>query len=353
MRIAQVAPLHEAVPPKLYGGTERVVSYLTEQLVAMGHEVTLFASADSVTNANLVGICEQALRLDAACEDRMIYHVLALEQVMRQAARFDVLHFHWDYLHYPWVRRCTTPCLTTLHGRQDLRDLVPLYREYDDIPLASISDSQRTPVPWVNWVGTVHHGLPENLYRLHPKQGGYLAFLGRLSSEKRIDRAVELARRTGIPLKIAAKMDPMDCAYHETIRHLLDDPLVDYIGEIGETEKNEFLGNALAMVFPIDWPEPFGLVMIEAMACGTPTIAWQCGSVPEVIDHGVTGFIVQDMDQAMTAVRRAELFNRRRCREQFERRFSATRMATDYLKLYRSLRHLGPSPLRTALDPVG
>ncbi|MBI5163174.1 MAG: glycosyltransferase family 4 protein [Magnetospirillum sp.] len=339
MRIAQVAPLNEAVPPMAYGGTERVVSTLTEELVALGHDVTLFASADSVTGARLVACCPRALRLDPGCHDRTVHHVLEMQAVIEDATGFDVIHFHCDYLHYPWARTSPVPVLTTLHGRQDLPDLQPLYREFDDLPLASISDAQRRPIPWANWIGTVHHGLPPTLLPVGRGDGGYLAFLGRFSAEKRFDRAVEIARRIGIPLKAAAKADAHDRDYIEAvIRPLLADPLVEWVGEIGEADKAAFLGGAIAHLFPVDWPEPFGLVMIEAMACGTPTIAWPCGSVPEVIDEELTGFVVATIDDAAAAVARIVAgFDRAACRATFERRFTARRMAGDYLRLYRRL----------------
>ncbi|MBY0430473.1 MAG: glycosyltransferase family 4 protein, partial [Rhodospirillales bacterium] len=269
MRIAQVAPLHEAVPPKLYGGTERVVSYLTEQLVDMGHEVTLFASGDSITSARLVACCGEALRL-SHCADPVMFHILQLEQIIREARDFDVIHFHTDYIHYCWARRSPVPTLTTLHGRQDLPQLIPLYKEFRDVPLSSISDAQRAPLPWVDWRGTIYHGLPESLLPFTARPEGYLAFLGRVSPEKRLDRAIAIAKRVGRPLKIAAKVDPADQDYFNTvIRSELDHPLIEFVGEIGECDKSAFLGNAAALLFPIDWPEPFGLVMIEAMACGT------------------------------------------------------------------------------------
>jgi glycosyltransferase involved in cell wall biosynthesis len=335
VRIAQVAPLYESVPPTFYGGTERVVSFLTEELVKRGHDVTLFASGDSVTNARLVPCAPRALRL-SRCVDSFVHHTLMLERIAQQHSRFDIIHFHIDYLHYPVSRRHRTPHLTTLHGRLDLPDLQPLYREFDDVPLVSISDAQRTPLPWVNWQATIYHGLPEDLHRFREQPGDYLAFLGRVSPEKRVDRAIEIARRSGMELKIAAKVDRADAEYFEAeIRPLLDDPLVEYIGELGGREKDEFLGNARALLFPIDWPEPFGLVMVESMACGTPVIAFNRGSVPEVIDDGVTGFIVDDVEEAVRAVGRIPAISRRECRRTFERRFSARRMASDYLEVYR------------------
>jgi glycosyltransferase involved in cell wall biosynthesis len=338
VRIAQVSPLYESVPPKLYGGTERVVSYLTEELVRQGHEVTLFASGDSVTSARLVPCCPTALRLDPHSIDTLAHHVVMLERVFSQAMRFDVVHFHIDYVHFPMSRRAHAAQLTTLHGRLDIADLVPLYREFGDMPVVSISDAQRLPLPSANWMGTVHHGLPPDLHPLREKPGEYLAFLGRISPEKRVDRAIEIARRLGMPLRIAAKVDRMDREYYEKeIVPLLRDPLVEYMGELGEAEKGEFLGNAYALLFPIDWPEPFGMVMIEAMACGTPVVAFRRGSVPEIIEPEITGYIVDDMDEAVEATRCVATLSRRRCREAFEARFTAERMATDYLDLYRRL----------------
>ena len=335
MRIAQVAPLHESVPPRLYGGTERVVSYLTEELVEMGHEVTLFASLDSRTRARLRGACPRALRLDPDVRDPMAHHVLLLEEVFKSAGSFDLIHFHIDYIHFPVARRMGTPHLTTLHGRLDIQDLRPLYMEFKDMPLVSISDYQRRPLAWANWKGTVYHGLPEDLYVPSYVPGRYLAFLGRMSPEKRPDRAIEIAKRAGIPLKIAAKVDKADQEYFDArIRPLLSEPFVEFLGEVGDAEKNEFLAGALGLLFPIDWPEPFGLVMIEAMACGTPVVAYRRGSVPEVMAHGLTGFVVDDLDQAVKAVQELEWLDRRGCRRYFEERFSATRMARDYLKLY-------------------
>jgi glycosyltransferase involved in cell wall biosynthesis len=338
MRIAQVAPLYESVPPQCYGGTERVVSYLTEELVRQGHEVTLFASGNSVSAARLLAPCRGALRLDSQCIDPLAHHMLMVEQVFQQRGRFDLIHWHIDYLHFPLSRRQSTPHVTTLHGRLDLPDLVPLYQEFMDVPLVSISDAQRAPLPGANWQGTVYHGLPEDLYAFRPEPGTYLAFLGRIAPEKRVDRAIAIAQRLGLPLKIAAKVDPVDREYFEAaIAPLLREPLVEYVGEIGEGEKDAFLGHAAALLFPIDWPEPFGLVMTEAMACGTPVIAFRRGSVPEVIEDGVTGFIVHDLEGAVHAVERLPTLSRWRCREQFEARFSAGRMAQDYLALYQRL----------------
>jgi glycosyltransferase involved in cell wall biosynthesis len=339
MRIAQVAPLFESVPPRFYGGTERVVSFLTEALVRQGHEVTLFASGDSRTNARLVPSCPVALRLEGKCEHHLLSHVLQLERVRALRHEFDVVHFHVDAMHFPLSRQLGLTQLTTLHGRLDMPALVPLLREFSDMPLVSISNAQRSPLPWAHWQATVLHGLPPQLFRFCPGPGRYLAFLGRISPEKRPDRAIEIAKRLGLPLKMAAKVDDADREYFETrIAPLLDDPLIEFVGEIGEAEKNRFLGDAMALLFPIDWPEPFGLVMIEAMACGTPVVAFRNGSVPEVIEPGVTGFIVQDVDDAVQATRHAVELDRAACRARFEQRFTAARMARDYVDVYRRLR---------------
>ena len=337
MRIAQVAPLYESVPPKTYGGTERVVSYLTEELVRQGHDVTLFASGDSVTQAHLVAACDRSLRLDQRCVDGGAHHMILLERVFQRAGQFDIIHFHVDYLHFALSRRQPYPQLTTLHGRLDIPDLVPVYEEYDDMPLVSISNAQRDPIPWANWLTTIYHGLPEDLYRLRTAPGTYLAFLGRVCPEKRVDRTIEIARRAGIPLKIAAKIDPADQDYYEKeIAPLLNDAGsdVEFVGEIGESQKDEFLGEARALLFPIDWPEPFGLVMIEAMACGTPVIAYRNGSVPEVLEDCRTGFIVNGMQAAIDAVGRLHEISREECRKVFEERFSVRRMARDYVRVY-------------------
>jgi glycosyltransferase involved in cell wall biosynthesis len=334
VKIAQVSPLFESVPPKLYGGTERVVSFLTEELVRQGHDVTLFASGDSVTAARLVPCSAQALRLDPGCVDQLAHHVRMIEEVYARADDFDVIHFHTDYLHFPISRARGVCHLTTLHGRLDIPDLVPLYETYREMPVVSISDSQRAPLSFANWVGTVYHGLPRDLLTFHPEPGRYLAFLGRISREKRVDRAIEIATRVGMPLKIAAKIDKADRAYYEEIAPLFDNPLVEFIGEINEAQKDEFLGNASALLFPIDWPEPFGLVMVESMACGTPVVAFRCGSVPEVMRHGVSGFVVNGMDEAVKATEQAVMLSRRRCRDYFEQRFTAPRMARDYVGVY-------------------
>jgi glycosyltransferase involved in cell wall biosynthesis len=339
MRIAQIAPLFEAVPPKLYGGTERIVSYLTEELVALGHDVTLFASGDSVTAAKLAPMSPCALRLDPSVGDPMAYPLMMLETVCQRADEFDVLHFHTDYWGFSLFSRQATPLVTTLHGRLDLPEIWPHYQRHSNLPLISISDSQRTPMAWANWAATIHHGLPERL--LVPQNGAapsYLAFLGRIAPEKRVDRAIEIAGRCGLPLKIAAKVDRADRDYFdEQIRPLLSQPHVEFIGEIGEAEKAEFLSGAHALLFPIAWPEPFGLVMIEAMACGTPVVAMRRGSVPEIIDSEVTGVVADDLEGAIAAAARAVKLDRRACRAAFERRFSAERMADDYLGIYAQL----------------
>jgi len=338
MQIAQIAPLYESVPPKYYGGTERVVSYLTEALVAMGHEVTLYASGDSVTKARLRACCGRALRLDSTSTDPLADHIYMAEKVCQEAGDFDVVHSHMDYLALPLLRRMGTPHLTTLHGRLNITNLSNLYQEFSDEPLVSVSNHQRIPLAWANWEATVYHGLPENLYSFQERRGGYLAFLGRISPEKRADDAIAIARRAGMPLKIAAKVDKVDREYFDTvINPLLREKHVEFVGEIGETEKQEFLGNALALLFPIDWPEPFGLVMIEAMACGTPVIARGRGSVPELIEDGITGFVFEEIEEAVQAVARLPQLSRERCRQRFEQRFTATRMARDYLSVYQRL----------------
>jgi len=338
LRIAQVAPLCESVPPKLYGGTERVVHYLTEELMELGHDVTLFAAGDSRTRARLVPACERSLRLNPSRMDPVAYHLIMLDQLAARRNDFDVVHFHVDYLHFPLSRVLGWPQLTTLHGRLDLDHLGPVFEQFGDMPVVSISRAQRRPLLTANWLATVHHGLPEDLLRFSPRTDGYFAFLGRISPEKRVDRAIDIAVALGVPLKIAAKIDHADRAYYEReVAHLLDHPLVEYVGEIGESEKAELLGRARALLFPIDWPEPFGLVMIEAMACGTPVIAFRHGSVPEVIDHGTTGFIVDDVAQAIAAASRIDELDRRQVREVFERRFTARRMAEEYVGIYRTL----------------
>jgi glycosyltransferase involved in cell wall biosynthesis len=335
VRIAQIAPLYESVPPRLYGGTERVVSSLTEELVRRGHDVTLFASGDSSTSARLVACCRRALRLDPSCEDDVIHHVLMLERVRQLANSFDVLHFHLDYLHLPLVRSQPVAHVTTMHGRLDRGDLGSLLGEVGDVPLVSISDSQRRPLPWANWQGTVYHGLPAMLRAPRARPGEYLAFLGRVSPEKRVDRAVEVARRVGLRLRVAAKVADKDRAYFDSLAPLFRESFVDFVGEVGEQGKGELLGNAYALLFPIDWPEPFGLVMIEAMACGTPVVAWRCGSVPEVVDEGVTGFIVESTEEAVAVLRdKVPTFDRVRCARVARERFSVRRMTSAYERIY-------------------
>jgi glycosyltransferase involved in cell wall biosynthesis len=349
MRIAQVAPLYESVPPKLYGGTERVVSFLTEELVREGHDVTLYASGDSITSARLIPMCPESLRLDKGCVDQLSHHILMLDQVFSDRANFDIIHFHIDYLHFPLSRCHGEVNVTTLHGRLDMPDLQPLYRNFSEMPVVSISDAQRQPLPWINWQGTVYHGLPEERFPFHEKQGCYLAFLGRVSPEKGLDRAIAIAKESGMKLRIAAKVDKVDLEYYEVvIKPLLNTELVEFIGEIGFPDKCEFLGNAAALIFPIDWPEPFGLVMIEAMACGTPVIAYPGGSVPEILEQGVSGFIVNGFEEACEAVKRVSEVDRLGCRHQFEERFSASRMARDYAAIYERL--IGGEPQSLALS---
>ena len=342
VRIAVVSPLFESVPPKLYGGTERVVSYLTDELVAQGHDVTLFASGDSKTRAFLYPAAERSLRLDPECSDPLAHHVIMLDEVITLADAFDVIHFNIDYWHYPVVRWLRLPAITTLHGRLDIPDLVPLYVRFRDIPLVSISNAQRSLLPWANWVATVYHGLPDQVCPLNPSpprgEGRYAAFLGRASPEKRLDRAIDIARAAGMRLRIAAKIDPPDIAYWRSrIQPQLAAPMIEYVGEVDEASKPAFLGNATALLFPIDWPEPFGLAMIEAMSCGTPVIAWPNGAAPEIVDEGVTGFLVRSVPEAVEALRRAARLDRTLVRERFEQRFSAARMARDYLAVYRAL----------------
>jgi glycosyltransferase involved in cell wall biosynthesis len=335
LRIAQVAPLYEPVPPRLYGGTERVVSHLTEELVAQGHTVTLFASGDSVTAAELVPVTPRALRLDRSCRDPLAHHVVQLEKLLQRASDFDVIHFHVDYMHYPMSRRAGVPHVTTLHGRLDLPDLEAVYREFRDTPVVSISNAQREPLPHAAWEETIHHGLPLDLFGPGRGEEGYLAFLGRISPEKRVDRAIEIARRAGRKLRIAAKVDRVDIAYFENqIRPLLALPHVEYIGEITDEEKGDFLGAAAALLFPIDWPEPFGLVIIESLACGTPVVAFDEGSVPEILEDGVTGFLVQSNHEAVAALGKLSSLDRVRCRRAFEDRFTAARMAASYVEIY-------------------
>jgi glycosyltransferase involved in cell wall biosynthesis len=340
MKIAQIAPLMESVPPRLYGGTERIVSYLTDELVRLGHDVTLFASGDSVTSAKLVGCTPTALRLDPNVRDFIPYYMLMLDRVRDYADDFDILHFHIDQFHFPLFRPIASRTVTTTHGRQDLPDMKPLYVGFSDMPLVSISNHQRRPLPDANFVATVHHGIPAHLHKpTYDPRGGYLAFLGRISPEKRPDRAIEIARMLGVPLKIAAKVDKVDEVYfREKIAPLLEQGGgIDFIGEIDDRAKTQFLGEARALVFPIDWPEPFGLSMIEAMACGTPVLAFRAGAVDEIIDEGLTGMIVDTVEEATHVLPQLMALDRQAVRRRFNERFTATRMAKDYLAVYRSL----------------
>ncbi len=349
MKIAQVSPLMEAVPPKLYGGTERIVAYIADELASMGHEVTLFASGDSLTRAQLEPVWPRALRLDETMRDYLAPHLLMLQTVAQRADEFDIIHSHVDYLGYPTLQQTGVPFVTTLHGRLDLPELGPFYASFDSVPVVSISDSQREPLPHANYIATVHHGMPERLLLPGFGTGGYLAFIGRISPEKAPDAAVRIAAKAGMKLKIAAKVDAVDREYFGAhIEPLLRGPDVEYIGEISDAEKGAFLGNAAGLIFPIAWREPFGLAMIEAMACGTPVIAFNRGSVPEVIDDGVTGFIVDDEDQAAAAARRLHDLDRAQVRRVFEARFTARRMAEDYLNIYRRL-IARDQPLREAV----
>jgi glycosyltransferase involved in cell wall biosynthesis len=347
MRIAQVAPLTEAIPPKLYGGTERVVYWLTEELVALGNDVTLFASGDSSTSANLEAIWPKALRLDGSIRDPNALHMVMLESVRQQSDDFDLLHFHLDYYPFSLFSRQPTPFITTLHGRLDLPEHQPVFRIFRKTPLVSISNSQRRPIPQANWVRTIYHGVPEKLLTPRPIKPTYLAALGRIAPEKCVDRAIRIAERCGIPLKIAAKVDNADRDYYEhVIKPLLNTSFVEYIGEISDQEKPEFLSGAIGLLVTIDWPEPFGLVMIEAMACGTPVIAFNRGSVPEIVEDDITGFIVEDEISAVNAVNRVTQLDRRQVRKRFEERFTARRMALDYLAAYREVMHVDKPRLK-------
>ena len=348
MKIAQISPLYEAVPPKLYGGTERIVAYLSDALVDLGHQVTLFASADSQTKAELVGVRDQAFRLDPSpLKSDLAAHLTQLSELRKRAHEFDVIHFHVDLLHFPFFEDLAHRTVTTLHGRLDLKDLAEVYRRFPQYPLVSISDSQRRPLAFCNWIETVPHGVPASLFT-PPREpsGDYLAFLGRMSPEKGPERAIAIAKRVGMPLRIAAKVDPADEIYFRSaIAPLLDHPLIHFVGEIGDQAKSQFLGNARALLFPVDWPEPFGLAMIEAMGCGAPVIAWDHGSVPEVVDEGATGFVVTSEDEAVAALARVDLLSRRRVRAIFEERFSALTMARNYVSVYKALLADSP-PLR-------
>ncbi len=356
MKIAQIAPLYEAVPPRLYGGTERVVAHLCDALVDQGHEVVLFSSADARTKARLYPVRDQAIRLDPApLKSDLASHLFMLSEVRKQAEAFDVLHFHVDMIHFPFFEHMAERTLTTLHGRLDMKDLAPTFGRWSQYPLVSISDDQRRHLPNANWAGTVHHGMTADIYDFSPKADGYLAFLGRMSPEKRPDRAIAIAKRLGLKLKMAAKVDAADAAYfHTQIEPLLDDPLIEFVGEIGDGQKSAFLGGADALLFPIDWPEPFGLVMIEAMACGTPVVAWRCGSTPEVIEPGVTGFLVDNDDEADAAVLAARRLDRAKVRRCFELRYSAAAMARRYTDLYERIgvRDDATALIANQLDPI-
>ena len=353
MKIAQIAPLYEAVPPKLYGGTERVVHYLTEELVKMGHDVTLFASGDSKTSAKLVAHVPQALRLNEKCEDALAPHIVQVQEVIERADEYDFIHFHNDYLHFPFTGQLLIPHVTTLHGKLNIPELQLIYSKFRQQPVISISNNQRKPLPQAHWVGTVYHGLPLDLLPVGDGGGGYLAFLGRVSPEKGLDKAIAIAKAVGIKLKIAAKVDKADQEYYkENIEHLLDHPLIEFVGEVNEEQKARFLGEALALLFPINWNEPFGMVMIESMSCGTPVIAFPSGSVPEILDEGKTGFIVQDEKEAIKAVNQLHRISRKDVRAVFEKRFTARRMAQDYLAIYQRLqdRKLKEERLTIPLD---
>ncbi len=358
MKIAQITPLYEAVPPRLYGGTERVVAHLTDALVDLGHDVTLFASAEAETRARLIPVRDQAIRLDPApLKSDLAAHMSMLSEVLKRADDFDVIHFHTDMIHFPFFERFADKTLTTLHGRLDLKDLPGVYERWPQFGMVSISDDQRRPLPFANWKATVHHGMPSELYTFSPKSTGYLAFLGRISPEKRPDRAIEIATLLNKPLKIAAKVDAADKAYWETVIKPMveNNPLVEFVGEIGDHQKSAFLGGADALLFPIDWPEPFGLVMIEAMACGTPVVAFRCGSTSEIIEDGETGFLVETMEQAVAAAGRAHLLDREAIRARFELRFSSTAMARRYLDVYGDLlarRPFAEAPLADVVTPL-
>ena len=349
MKIAQVAPLHESVPPRAYGGTERVVAYLCDALIEAGHDVTLYASADSQTRARLRPMRGRAIRLDETCLDPLAPHLLMVEKVFQDAESYDVIHFHTDYMHFSLARRLPMPQVTTLHGRLDLPELKQMFREFPEMPLVSISDSQRAPLHFANWIGTVHHGLPEDFLPFRQGSGGYLAFLGRFTPEKRAETAIEIAKRAGVPIKLAAKIDrAFEDYFNEKVKPWFSDPDVEYVGELGEHEKGQFLGDARGLLFPIDWPEPFGLVMIEAFACGTPVIACRRGSTPEIVTDGETGFLVDTVERAVAAVGRLDEIRRFRCRLEFEERFSASRMADDYVRIYDRVVESANSPFLVA-----
>ena len=338
MRIAQIAPLWESVPPVLYGGTERVVSFITEELVRQGHEVTLFASGDSTTSSRLVPMCPEALRLSKVITNYDAPMVSLLEEAFSSAGEFNVLHSHLEFLPFPLARHCRTPVLTTIHARLDLPELLPVFKKFADLPVVSISNAQRKPIPWANWQATIHHGLPKDLYTPHANAGKYLVFIGRVAPEKGLDQAIEIAKRVEMPLRIGAKIDPTNFEYYRTvIEPLLDHPLIEYVGEVTDLEKDDFLGDAYAMLAPYDWPEPFGLVFIESLACGTPVIAYRRGSIPEIIDHGVTGFVCETKEEMVQSVSHISLLNRADCRRAFEARFTVQRMVRDYVTVYEQL----------------
>lgn len=340
MKIAQVAPLRESVPPQHHGGTERVVSYLTEELVRLGHDVTLFASGDSSTSAALSAACSSSLR----STPKMLYPdaplCLFLERAFgTYAENFDLIHSHIDLLGFPLARRCRTPVLTTFYGRLDLPELIPVFEQFSELPVVSVSEAQRGPIPWINWWNTIHPGLPRNLYSMHPNLGRYLAFLGRISPDRGVEQAIELAKRTDMPIRIAARVDPADRNYFDHIAPLFEHPLVEYVGEVTDDEKDDFLGEAYALICPVDRPDPFGLVLIEALACGTPVLAYRRGSVSEIVDHGSTGYFSDTLEEMAHTVAWIPNIDRRRCRSAFEDRFTVDRMVQEYLSLYQRSTH--------------
>ena len=338
MKIAQVAPLWESVPPVLYGGTERVVSFITEELVRQGHDVTLFASGDSTTKARLVPMCPEALRTFKVIINYDAPLITMLEKAFSPAGEFDIIHSHLEFLPFPLAKRIRTPVLTTMHARLDLPELIPVFRKFVELPVVAISAAQRESIPWANWQATIHHGLPKNLYAPHADQGKYLVFLGRVAPEKGLDQAIEIAKRVDMPLRIGAKIDPTNAEYYRAvIEPLLDHPLIEFVGEVTDLEKDDFIGDAYAMLAPYDWPEPFGLVFIESLACSTPVIAYRRGSIPEIIDHGGTGFVCETMEEMIQSVRHVSLIDRAMCRQAFEARFSTERMVQDYLKVYEQM----------------
>jgi glycosyltransferase involved in cell wall biosynthesis len=352
LRIAQLAPLYESVPPKLYGGTERIVAYLAEELVRRGHQVTLYAAGDSTANVPLKPGSAQSLRLTGLDHLGPMFHLPMLSDVYDDASRFDIIHSHIDCLSFPLARHTSVPTISTMHGRLDLKELMPIYRRYSDLPMVSISDDQRRPLPEMYWVRTIYHGLPRTLLKFNGQSGGYLAFLGRICPEKRPDLAIEIARRSGVPLKIAAKVDRANREYFASvIKPMLSTPGIEFVGEINEAEKQEFLGRALALLFPVDWPEPFGLVMIEALACGTPVIARPCGSIPEILRHGVTGFIGSSVDDLVAAVEKLDDISRQKCRDEFETRFTVEVMAANYERVYYHLAAIDWKMRRTFAQP--